>query len=313
MLVYIILAVFALLLIYIATTYFISSTVIYLDRQPVPKNLGDYGLDFEDITFTTSDQVKIKGWLIPGSTDKLVIITHVGGLTKYGSTREFKSISKLYNKEIEFLKVARHLHDQGYGVLMFDFRNHGESDPSPNGGKAGVGLEEYLDVIAAMQFIAGRDDLRNKDVGFVSFCMGANSTIVAMSKEPEVFKDVKCMVAIQPISMKVFIRTYLGKLFTPVGAKLLMPLVSKFVAWRGKYLLEKMSPADYAQDIKVPTMYVQTKNDPWTDLNDIKGFYAETPAPKEFFWIEGTKHRFEGYQYFGEQPAKMLEWLGKWM
>ncbi|MBU1177784.1 lysophospholipase [Patescibacteria group bacterium] len=313
MLFYVFLIITAVALFYIVTCYFISGTIIYLDRQPVPKNPGNYGLDFEDIIFTTSDQVEIKGWLIPGSSNKLVIITHVGGLTKYGSTREFKSISKLYNKEIEFLKVARHLHSQGYGVLMFDFRNHGESDPSPNGGKAGVGLEEYLDVVAAMQFIANRDDLRSKNIGFVSFCMGANSTIVAMSKEPAVFKDVKCMVAIQPISMAVFIRTYLGKLFTPVGAKLLLPLVSKFVAWRGKYPLEKMSPAGFAQDIKVPTMYVQTKNDPWTELSDIKGFYAETPAPKEFFWIEGTKHRFEGYQYFGQQPAKMLEWLEKWM
>ncbi|MFH2105201.1 MAG: alpha/beta fold hydrolase [Parcubacteria group bacterium] len=313
MILYFLLAIIVVLFIYITTSYFISGTVIFLDRQPVPKNPGDYGLKYENVIFTASDGVKIKGWLIPGSSDKLVIITHVGGLTKYGSTREFKSISKLYNKEIEFLKVARHLHDQGYGVLMFDFRNHGESDPSPNGGKAGVGLEEYLDVVAAMNFIGERNDLRNKDIGFVSFCMGANSTIVAMSKEPAVFQNVKCLIAIQPISMEVFIRTYLGKLFTPVGAKLLLPLVSKFVAWRGKYPLEKMSPAGFAKDIKVPTMYVQTKNDPWTDLNDIKGFYAETPAPKEFFWIEGTKHRFEGYQYFGEQPAKMLVWLKKWL
>ena len=313
MLLYFVFVVLVILLVYLSASYFISGTVIYLDRQSVPKNPQDYGLDFEDVTFTASDKVKIKGWLIPGSTNKLVIITHVGGLTKYGSTREFKSTSKLYNKEIEFLKVARHLHDQGYGVLMFDFRNHGESGSSPNDGKAGIGLEEYLDVVAAMQFIAGRADLRDKDIGFVSFCMGANSTIIAMSKEPAVFKDVKCLVAIQPISMEVFIRTYLGKLFTPVGAKLLMPLVSKFVAWRGKYPLEKMSPAGYAKDIKVPTMYVQTRNDPLTELSDIKGFYAETPAPKEFFWIEDTKHRFEGYQYFGEQPAKMLAWLKKWM
>ena len=40
---------------------------------------------------------------------------------------------------------------------MFDFRNHGESDPIPNGGKAGVGLEEYQDVSAAMDFIL-KDD-----------------------------------------------------------------------------------------------------------------------------------------------------------
>jgi hypothetical protein len=38
-----------------------------------------------------------------------------------------------------------------------------------------------------------------------------------------------------------------------------------------------------------------------------------TYAPKEFFWIEDTRHRFESYSYFQDKPEKMLEWLTKWM
>src|SRR3989304_6917874 len=138
---------------YVFFCYFISRTVIHLDRQPVPKTPKDYGMDFQNIEFKTADEVKIKGWLIPSASDKLIIITHVGGLTKYGSTKQYRSVSKLYNEEIEFLKVAQHLHNEGYWVLMFDFRNHGESGSSPNGGKASVGLEEYQDVLAAMSYI----------------------------------------------------------------------------------------------------------------------------------------------------------------
>jgi pimeloyl-ACP methyl ester carboxylesterase len=309
----ILLILLALILIYVAVCFFLSGTIIYLDRQPVPKTPKDYGLEFRNVEFETADKVNIKGWLIPGTSDKLIIMTHVGGLTKYGSSKQFKSLSKLYDEEIEFLKVAGHLHNQGYWVLTFDLRNHGESGPSPNGGKAGIGLEEYLDVVAAMKYIENNPELKNKRVGFVSFCMGANSTIVAMSKEPQAFKNVKCMVAVQPISMEVFVRTYFKKIFTPPGAKLILPLVKKFVAWRGKYPLEKMSPVDFVKDIKVPTMYVQTKNDPWTELSDIQGFYDQTPSPKEFFWLEGLTHRFQGYQYFGEHPQKMLWWLEKWM
>jgi pimeloyl-ACP methyl ester carboxylesterase len=67
------------------------------------------------------------------------VLTHVGGLTKYGSTKTYRNLTKLYNEEVEFLKTARPLHEAGYGVLMFDFRNHGESDPCPNKGIAGVG------------------------------------------------------------------------------------------------------------------------------------------------------------------------------
>jgi dienelactone hydrolase len=241
-------------------------------------------------------------------------MTHVGGLTKYGSTVSYKNLTKLYNKEIEFLKTTEHLHKAGYWVLMFDFRNHGESGSDPNKGIGGVGLKEYQDVVAAMDFINRSDNLKVMNIGFVSFCMGANSTIIAMSKQPEVFKNVKCLFAVQPISMEVFVRTYIGKFITPTGARLLMPVVKKWVVWRGANPLNKMSPADYAKDIKVPTMYVQARNDPWTELSDIKGFYQNTPDnPKDFFWIENTKHRFETYLYFQTRPAIMLEWLKKWI
>src|SRR4030042_3182443 len=193
--------------IYLLAGYFIAGTIILLNRQPVPKNPKHYGMDFEDIEYKTSDGVNIKGWLISGSLNKLVIMTHVGGLTKYGSTVQYKNLTKLYNKEIEFLKTAKHLHKEGYWVSMFDFRNHGDSGPDPNKGIAGVGLEEYKDVVATMDYLKGRDKLKNMKVGFVSFCMGANSTIIAMSKDPKAFKNVKCLFAVQPISMEVFIRT----------------------------------------------------------------------------------------------------------
>ncbi len=306
-------AVSLIILAYVFLCYFLSRPIIHVDRQPVPKTPKDYGMDYHNMEFKAADQVKIKGWFIPGTSDKLAIITHVGGLTKYGSTREFSSMSKLYNDEVEFLKVARHLHEANYWVLMFDFRNHGESDSSPDGGRFAAGLEEYLDVAAAMDYVQSNEDLKNKEVGFASFCLGANSTIIAMSKQPNKFEKVKCLVAVQPISMAVFVRTYFKKRFTSFGAKLLLPLVEKFVDWQSKYHLEDMSPAKFAKDIKVPTLYVQTRNDPWTELSDITGFYESTKSAKEFFWLEGFTHRFQGYQYFGDHPEKMLSWLQEWM
>ena len=91
----------------------------------MPKNPGDYGLKFENIEFKAEDGVNIKGWLIPGKTNKLIVMTHVAGLTKYGSTVKYRNLTKLYNKEIEFLKIAELLNRDGYWVMMFDFRNHG--------------------------------------------------------------------------------------------------------------------------------------------------------------------------------------------
>ena len=300
-----------LLAVYLLIAYVISGMIVHPDRQPAPKTPRDYGLDFQAIAFRSEDGVDLKGWLIPGKEQKLVILTHVLGLTKYGSVAGYRSLAKLYDKEIEFLKTARHLHDRGYWVLMFDFRNHGESGPSPNRGMTSVGLDEHKDVVAALSFVNGREDLRQLPIGFVSFCAGANSTIIAMSKRPEVFGSVKCLLAVQPISMEVFIRTYVGRLSLPVVAWLLLPAIRLFVRARGAHPLEKMSPKDYAKDIKVPALFVQAIHDPWTELTDILGMYEATSGAKEFFWIEGTCHRFESYSYFQDRPEKMLDWLAK--
>ncbi len=311
--IYIIAGVVFLIIIYFLFCYLISGSVLYLNRQPLPKNPRDYNLDFEDVEFNSSDGVKIKGWLIPGSLSKIIIITHVGGLTKYGSTTQYRNLSKLYNKEIEFIETAKHLHNEGYWVLMFDFRNHGESSKSPNGGKTGIGLEEYKDVVAALDFIKSRESLNNFDIGFVSFCMGANSTIIAMSKEAPAFRKVKCIMAVQPISMEVFVKKYLKTLFKSFSSKIVFPMVKELVNLRSKHQLEKMSPYEYVRDLKVPILYVQARNDPWTELSDIQSFYNNSPEPKEFYWIENTKHRFESYSYFQKNPLVMLEWLKRWM
>jgi pimeloyl-ACP methyl ester carboxylesterase len=301
-------------LVYLGLSYFIAYSAVHQNRQPVPKNPGDYGMKFENAEFNSADGVKLKGWLIPGELNKVIVMTHVAGLTKYGSSASYKNPTKMYNWEIEFLKTAQHLHQAGYWVLLFDFRNHGESGPDPNKGMASIGLKEYQDVVAALKYIGSRDELKDANIGFASFCMGANSTIIAMSKNPEAFKKVKCLFLVQPISMEVFLRTYLGTFITLRGARLFMPMVKRFVVLMGAMPLEQMSPKDYAKDILVPAIYVQARNDPWTELSDIKSFYANTPdKPREFVWIENTKHRYETYSYFQNKPDIMMAWLKRWM
>jgi hypothetical protein len=81
----------ALGLIYLTLAYFVAGSIIHLNRQPVPKKPADYGMEFENIEFTADDGVKIRGWLIPGAENKLIIMTHVGGLTRYGSTVTYKN------------------------------------------------------------------------------------------------------------------------------------------------------------------------------------------------------------------------------
>ena len=46
---YILIALIALVMIYFFLSYYVAGTAIHLNRQPVPKNPRDYGMDFENI------------------------------------------------------------------------------------------------------------------------------------------------------------------------------------------------------------------------------------------------------------------------
>lgn len=279
-------------------------------RQPLVKNPEDYGMKYENIEFSSSDGLKLKGWFIPGKLDKIIIITHPSPFTRYGFSTKHQGFFKISNIEVELLKTAKHLNKEGYNIFTFDFRNHGKSEKG-NNGFMGVGLFEWQDVIGALDYIENHEDLKTKNIGFVSHCLGANSTIIAMSKQPEKFKNVKCLAAIQPISTDILTKCLLEDKY-PLFKSRYHNINKKSIKYTG-YSLEEMSPAKYVKDIPVPTFYTQVKNDPWTKPSDVQSFCDSTPEPKELFWIEGDLKRFDGYNYFGNNPQKLLEFLQNYM
>ncbi|MBN1313106.1 MAG: alpha/beta hydrolase [Anaerolineae bacterium] len=291
-----------------------SGLILFSRQQPIVKTPQEYGMAYDDVRFKSIDGLTLSGWFIPaeandaaGKQSKVVIITHPFPFNRHGFLAKNQGFPPLAWTDVDLLTTAQALHQAGYAVLMFDFRNHGKSDRAITG----VGLEEYKDVLGAIEYIRQLPPLNEPQIGFVSFCMGANATIVALSKGEELVEDIKFLVAVQPISASVFVRSYMKKVYTPLSL-FLIPIVDKLVQWRGGYALDAMSPLDYVKDLKVPTLYIQAREDPWTELSDIEGFYQATQAPKEFWWLEGKMKRFEAYNYVGKHPDRMLEFINKW-
>lgn len=288
----------------------LTKSLICPKRQPLVKNPNDYGMEYKDVEFLSADGLTIKGWLIPGKTDKFIIITHPMPFTRYGFSTRHQGMFKVSKVEVELLKTAKQLHDQGYSLLMFDFRNHGQSQRG-NNGFTGVGLHEWPDVIGALDYIAQNPELKTKAIGFASHCMGANATIIAMSKHGEKFKQVKCIVAVQPVSMNVLVPCMIQDKY-PLFSGFVPKINKKCVKYTGNSLKD-MSPLAYVKDISVPILYVQVKNDPWTKRSDIESFYKNTPGRKDLLWIEGDLERFDGYNYFGKHPQKLIDYFKKYL
>jgi pimeloyl-ACP methyl ester carboxylesterase len=290
--------------IYAGTCYVFAQLTLNPKRQPVEASPAGHGLQYEDVQFHSPDGLCLKGWFIPGDPRKVLLVTHPMYCNRHGFLVRNKSPIVAAETDVDLLLSMRALNRAGYSILTFDFRNHGESDD----GLTGVGLNEYQDVLGALEYVERRPELAEADLGLVAFCMGANATIVALSREPIRFSKARCLVAIQPISMSVFVRSYVRSTYTRLGL-IALPLTERFRRWLGGHPLDEMSPRDYVRDITVPTLYVQGRVDPWTELSDIQSFYDSTRAQKEFWWLETTRSRLEAYQYVCENAQPMIDFI----
>ena len=56
----------------------ISDMMIKPGQSPVFNKPADFGLDYEDVSFSARDGVTLRGWLIKGGTDKIIIQSNFG-------------------------------------------------------------------------------------------------------------------------------------------------------------------------------------------------------------------------------------------
>lgn len=274
-------------------------------RTPIVRTPADYGLAFEDVQITTADGVVLQGWFIPADSDRLVIANHPMPCNRYGFPGHLEPFNQMVDFEVNFLPDYQHLHEAGYNVLAYDLRNHGES-ASGSDGVMRLGLEEYQDVVASLRW--GRERLRidNSHIGLLSRCLGANSTIVGLSKEPAEFEGLGALIAVQPASVRPIITSNLAAQGVPEAVA---DFDRAFGAMTG-HALDEMSPTEYAKDVAVPTLVVQVHADSSTTPADVQGIFDNLASTdKDLHWIEGTTRRFDGYNYLPEHPEVMLEWF----
>ncbi len=301
---------FVLLLI---AVYF-SYSLLYPMNHPIIEKPDEYDMDYEDIEFQTEDDITLKGWFIPSSSDNLIIMVHPGYFSRVGFDPKNQGLARITKIEVKYLPVVKQLHQAGYNIIFFDLRNHGESGKSKNG-IVYVGLDEYKDVHAVMNYVNSKTNLKSMNLSFFSMCTGANATIIAMKEKPEMYKNVKCMLALQPVAANHFIFNMVKNLYTVISAIIMVPLVTIISRiWSGKWFSE-MSPLEYCDGITSPVYFVQAKTDKWATLSDIQQFYDNSPDPKEILFVEEEQplHRFDMYNYFGEKPEIMLNYFEKYM
>ncbi len=280
-------------------------------RTPVLRTPDEIGLAYEDITITTEDSVQLKGWFIPADSDKLIICNHFSPGNKYGFAGHKEPFTYAGGFEVNFLPKYKALHDAGYNIIAYDMRNHGENDTVSNG-LSGVGYWEWQDVIASIQYTKERRETAKMRISLQSMCMGANATLFAMYKHPEEFEHIVSWIAIQPLKGRTTIERACENLSIDPeeGVKIFEPIYNEMSGLH----VEDHDIMKYIQYVRIPTFYLQVRNDMNSRAADVQWMYDNTKVEdKKIYFIEDTPWRFRGYQYFSDHPQQMIDWYNYFM
>ncbi len=226
----------------------------------------DFKLEFEEVTITNTDGMKLAGWFIPGDNDAVIIMQH-----GYKSTRS------------ELLNEAEMMHRHGYNVLLTSIRAHDESE----GELITLGFYEVQDMEAWYQYLLTRDDIDSDKIGILGNSYGGMLSIQFASQN----KNIKAVVANCAFSsMRDTVSTSVTH-FTGLPE---FPFVPLIVFWAEQDTGIKMEEIDATQWIPLisprPVFLMQGGKD--TVISPISGqrLYDAAGEPKELWFDAKLGH-----------------------
>jgi hypothetical protein len=79
------------------------------------------------------------------------------------------------------------------------------------------------------------------------------------------------------------------------------------------FTLADFRPGDSAFVCKIPT-HSSGSEGLFANVNDVQEMYDNlSTEEKEFYWIQGTDQRFQGYNFLGKEPQHMLQWFARYI
>ena len=143
---------------------FISqSHYIYYPVHALSTDPGSIGLNFESVSFETTDRVKLSGWFIPGENARGVILFCHGNAGNI-------------SHRLESIQI---FHQLGLDIFIFDYRGYGQSEGKPT--EPGT----YQDAEAAWRYLTEERQVNpNKVIVFGRSLGGAVASWLAQRHTP---------------------------------------------------------------------------------------------------------------------------------
>lgn len=224
-------------------------------RVAVTASLEAHGVVGETVTFPTRRGRTLTGWWLPGEGRGTVVITH-----GWGANREL------------MLPLARPLQAAGWNVLLFDARNHGDSDAD-----SFSSMPRFAeDTEAALAWLRARPGMAEAPVALLGHSVGAAAVLLAASRRDDIGAVVSLSAFAHPDGM---MRRWLagkGLPFFPLGWYVLR-YVERVIGHR----FDAIAPVTTLPRVRCPVLLVHGRDDrviPPEDAERLFDSRGETPA-----------------------------------
>lgn len=248
-----------------------------------------YGLDYEPVSFTTSDGLTLRGWFIPAASPSSASTTN--GKTAINPCATIVVGHGYPFDKANILRHALFLHSR-FHLLLFDFRYFGESD----GKYTTAGLLENRDVEAAVEYLKSRPEVDPSRIGAMGFSMSASAFI--LTRHP----DIRAIVADSPYATLegVIARQFF---FLPGFTKWPFVALTKLYAWLLLGVnVDTATPAEAVRNFSTPLLIIHGDADSQIPLGHSRMIYGNAdPTATELWVVPGADHGFahalESYRY----------------
>ena len=279
-----------LLLITIFYGYISSQKVIRLPRFTLLGTPADFGLKYEPAEFLSTDDLKLRGWFIPTSQSRGTVILCHG----YGTNQS------------DLLGFVHFLHEGGYNTFLFDFRAHGESE----GRDISLGYHEKKDLMGAINYLKGRDDIDSKKIGVMGFSMGGAVAILAAAET----EDIKAVVADGSFASFRETVTHHLKLLHKAPR---IPFALITIWFCERRLGFNSSQADSVKSIARisprPVFIISGDQDARIPVADAEALFTSAKEPKELWLVHGASHMEAHALYPEEYQNRILTFFNRYL
>lgn len=246
------------LFIYISLSLYFLYIYIHPSRFISGISPKDLGLEYEDITLKTKDEIKLAAWFIPQEkSNKAIIVCH-GYPSDKGNVLGLAAF------------LAPH-----YNLILFDFRAMGKSQGKFSTG----GWREREDFFAAIRFLK---DKGFKAIGALGFSMGGAVILMANSQDIKAIVSDSSYASLDSVLHLIF-RNFGFFRYPFIG---MMKLCARIFF---KMDVDSVSPLKYISQIKAPIFLIHSEQDSQIPLEH--GQLLHKANLKNQLWIiQGAEH-----------------------